>query len=388
MTHLEGAVKGYLVHDALHEGGFSLAVLSHESHFLSTLDGEVDIVEDVVRAVTLGGIFADDGIIATAHRAGELQVKRTVVHLIDLYGHHLLQLLDAALHLDGLGGLVAETLYEGLDVGYLLLLVLVGPKLLGTAFFPQQEVFVVLHLVVIDLAAGNLQRTRRDIVDEGPVVADEHHGTGTRLQELFEPLDGLDVEVVGRLIEQQHVRMLQEELGQFDAHAPAARELTRGTVEILPGKAQSLQGALQFSLVIHPAHHLQMVVEVGVALHQLHVVITLVVSSLQHLLVECFQLGLHPMKVGKGLFSLFPHRLPVTQHHDLWQVSHRGLLGHGNASRGGLLQSGQYLEHGALSGTVLAHEGHALTVVDDKTHILEESLGRKLYGKVVYGKHV
>ena len=61
--------------------------------------------------------------------------------------------------------------------------------------------------------------------------------------------------------------MLQQQFGQFDAHAPSAAELAGGTVKILAVEAQTLQRAFQFRLVVEPSHHLQAFVVVGKAFH-------------------------------------------------------------------------------------------------------------------------
>ena len=102
-----------------------------------------------------------------------------IVNLVDFDGHYLGQLLDAALHLHGLGGLVTEALYELFHVGNLLLLVLVRPELLFPALCAQFDILVVLHLVVEHPAAAYLECAVGYVVDECPVVAHQHHGLGT-----------------------------------------------------------------------------------------------------------------------------------------------------------------------------------------------------------------
>ena len=63
------------------------------------------------------------------------------------------------------------------------------------------------------------------VVQETAVVRDQHERAGkTPLQVIFQPLDGFDVQVVGRLVEQQHVGMAEQDLRQFDAHVPALGE--------------------------------------------------------------------------------------------------------------------------------------------------------------------
>jgi hypothetical protein len=52
-----------------------------------------------------------------------------------------------------------------------------------------------------------------------------HHGAGVAGKELFQPLDGFRVQVVGRFVEQQHVRLLQQQAAQRHAALFAAGQL-------------------------------------------------------------------------------------------------------------------------------------------------------------------
>src|SRR5215218_7402343 len=56
---------------------------------------------------------------------------------------------------------------------------------------------------------------RRDAVQEPPVVADHHGAAREVLERGLEAAEGLDVEVVGRLVEQQQVAALLEGQGEI-----------------------------------------------------------------------------------------------------------------------------------------------------------------------------
>ena len=56
--------------------------------------------------------------------------------------------------------------------------------------------------------------------------------------------------MVRRLVEQQHVRFLQQQLRQFDAHPPSATEITRLTSEVFPAETESEQRFLYILLVV------------------------------------------------------------------------------------------------------------------------------------------
>ena len=183
------------------------------------------MVEDGMRTIVLAHLVADDGIVAGAQTGREFQVHRRVVDLVDLNGNDLLQLLDLLLHLHGFGSLIAEALDKRLHVGHLLLLVLVGSDLLLATFLSENDVFVVFHLIINHPATGDFKRAVRHIIYKCTVVTHQDDGTRRLCQELLQPLDTLDVEVVRRLVEQQHIGFLQEDLCQFDTHTPASGEL-------------------------------------------------------------------------------------------------------------------------------------------------------------------
>src|SRR6266700_7335193 len=63
-----------------------------------------------------------------------------------------------------------------------------------------------------------------DAVEEPAVVADDDGAAGEILQRLFQRAQGVDVEIVGRLVEQQHVGAGFEHLGEMHTIAFAARQ--------------------------------------------------------------------------------------------------------------------------------------------------------------------
>src|SRR3954463_6383577 len=64
-----------------------------------------------------------------------------------------------------------------------------------------------------------------EAVEEEAVVADDHGAAGEILQRLLERAQGLDVEIVGRFVEQEDVAALLQHLGDMDTVALAAGEL-------------------------------------------------------------------------------------------------------------------------------------------------------------------
>ena len=153
-----------------------------------------------MRAEILAEVLHDEGEVATARGRRKSQIQTGCVLLVHLESLEFFELLDARLHLHGLGGFVAETLDELFCFLNHLLLVEVGAHLLLVPFASEFEEMAVVDVVVVDAPEGDFDGSRGDIVDERAVVADEDEGTVVGAEEVLQPLDRLDVEVVGRLV--------------------------------------------------------------------------------------------------------------------------------------------------------------------------------------------
>ena len=113
------------------------------------------------------------------------------------------------------------------------------------------RVGVVVAVPAGERAAIQLDDARRDAVDEGAVVADAQQRAGEAEQQLLQPLDRLDVEMVGGLVEQQHVRLDDQRAREQRPPPPAAgqRGVVRSAVEA--EARQHLVHALHALPVLH-----------------------------------------------------------------------------------------------------------------------------------------
>ena len=149
--------------------------------------------------------------------------------------------LDARLDRAGLGRLGAEAVDELLHFFALLFVVLA--RLFVDLFF-QQDLVVELLRVAGDLphlAAVDDHGMGRDAVHELAVVGDDDHLVPPGAQELREPADRDDVEVVRGLVEQQQVRLGHQHLGKVQAHLVAAGQRRGMAVEVIVGEPEAVQ---------------------------------------------------------------------------------------------------------------------------------------------------
>src|SRR5690242_20756860 len=70
-------------------------------------------------------------------------------------------------------------------------------------------------------------------------MADDQYGAAITLQEILQPHHAFEIEIVGRLVEQQKIRRGEENGGEGDAHAPAAGKLRARTKLVRRRKAEA-----------------------------------------------------------------------------------------------------------------------------------------------------
>ena len=150
----------------------------------------------------------------------------------------------------------------------------------------------------------------------------------------------------GRLVEEYHVVVAKEQLCQFDAHTPSSRELRCGAVEVGAQEAESRQRALHLGLTALGAHHHVAFMGEGEAFNQFHVGAGLIVGAFFHLLLQLIDLSLHLIDIGEGFACLLAHRGVVLKYHNLWQIAHRAVVGHGDGACRRSLYACKDFEHG------------------------------------------
>jgi hypothetical protein len=228
---------------------------------LRQIEREV-VVQQIVAVRLLQSLGLDDQVAQT--RAGrDVDLVGLVAGLEFLRlqlvepGHARLALGMAALRV---GAHPFQLVLHGLDAGLLLLLLQLQALLLllqpgGIVALPGDAV-----------AAVELQDPAGDIVEEVAIMGDGDDGAGILVQEALEPGDRFGVEMVGRLVEQQHVGLGQQQPAERDAATLPAREL--GDVGIPGREAQGVGGDLERALQIVSVGGLDQVLELGLLLRQ------------------------------------------------------------------------------------------------------------------------
>ena len=260
-------------------------------------------------------------------------------------GAHPLQLvLEPLLALDVLLPLDLEARRLGLQVGGVVALVRVGPT-------PVQ-----------------LQDPLRDVVEEVPVVGDGDDRARVLGQVLLQPLDGLGVQMVGRLVEQEQVRLLEQQLAQGDPAPLAAGQ--HGDVGIGRRAPQRVHRLLQLGVEVPGVAVVELLLELA-HLGEERVVVGIRLGQLGGDRVETVQqrLGLRD-----ALLDVLQHRLRAVELRLLQQDAHRVAGRQDGVAVGRLVQPGHDLEHGRLAGTVRTHDADLRAGVERQRDVVEDYL--------------
>ncbi len=116
-----------------------------------------------------------------------------------------------------------------------------GGDLQPGLFRPPRFEIVVAAGIEIELALAQMQDGVDRIVEQLAVVADDQGGIRIFLQPRFEPQRAFEIEIVGRLVEQQKLGLGEQSRRERHAHAPAAGKFRHRPRQIVVGETEAAQ---------------------------------------------------------------------------------------------------------------------------------------------------
>ncbi|MCY1294643.1 hypothetical protein D9M69_417370 [compost metagenome] len=210
-------------------------------------------------------------------------------------------------------------------------------------------------------------------------MGNDDHGAVTRREDVFQPADGVDIQVVGRLVQQQHVRVREQRLGQQYAQFPAGGDFAHRAEMLAQRDAQAKQqltGAGFGRVAVHLG-------ELGLQLGHGHAVF---LAHFQQR-VDAITLGLDPPQLlvthdhGVDHGEVFVGELVLAQ----LSEAHVGLQHHLAAGR--LQITAEDLHESRLAAAIGADQAVAVAVAEFDGNVLEQRLGAELHGDIGGGDH-
>ena len=230
--------------------------------------------------------------------------------------------------------------------------------------------------------AVELEDPLGDVVEEVAVVGDRQDGARVALEVALEPLHGLGVEVVGGLVEEQQVGLLEQQLAERDPAALATGEVVdehlgrraAQRVHRLVEPAVEVPDVGGVQLALEGAGLLVELVEVGVRVTHGHVEV-----------VEPLHLALD---LADGLLDVLEHRLALGQRRLLLEHAH----GRGGVLESvavvGVLEPGHDLEQRRLARAVGPDHADLRAVQEREGDVVEDDLVTVGLAHVAQGEHI
>ena len=193
-----------------------------------------------------------------------------------------------------------------------------------------------------------------------------HGQDSTRVigQVLLQPLHGLGVQVVRRLVEQQQVRLGEQELSQRYTTALATRKV--GHRGVGRRAAQSFHGLLDLGINLPSIGGVQLFLQLAHLFHELIAVVG------GHFLGDLLEALLLFKDIAQALFDVAAHGLLVIERRLLLQDAHGGTWIQESLAVGRLVQAGHNLQNGGLTGTVRADHTNLGTWVERHCYIVKD----------------
>ncbi len=214
-----------------------------------------------------------------------------------------------------------------------------------------------------------------DLIQEVAVVRDDDHGAGTVVQHVFQPADGVDIEVVGRFVQQQDIRIGEQRLCQQHAQLPAWSNGAHRAVVLVEWDADTEQ---QFA----GARFRRVAVVFGVDVLQFGGAHIIVLGRLR-VHVDGVLLDVGGPHLLMAHHDHIKHALVFVGELVLLEPCHTFVAVDGDVASRRLQHAGQNLHEGGLTATVGADQAVAVAFAEFDGDVLEQRLGAKLHGDVV-----
>ncbi len=227
------SVRRHESQEHFHKGGFACAVVSDNAHFLEPGEIVVEVVQDdflpSVVLKLLGNVLALEYFRPDVHVAG-LQAHLPVFYALLGFGFKLVEGLFAV------SCFVPASLWHAAHPLQLGAVEIVGPcdfrPLVVYPLLAFLQVIAVVAPVGVDALIRQFEDDVAHMVEEVAVVGHHEQGEGGAAQISLQPDNHLKVQMVGRLVKQQKVGVVEQGVGQGHPLLLTAAQLSHGLLQV------------------------------------------------------------------------------------------------------------------------------------------------------------
>ena len=373
-------VRLQLAHQDLEQRGRRLLGLADKRDFIAARDAERDVVQDFLPVDGLADAGHLEDVLARLAVHLESDERITAGGCRKLLDTQLVNQLAAAGRLTGFGLVGGEAADEFLQ----LLDLLIGTLFLVVHHALHELGGLIPKIVVADihpnLAVVDVHNMRADIVEEVTVMRDDDDRALVIREEVLQPLNRADVQMVGRLVEQQNLRIAEQCLCQHNLDLFRVRTVAHMTEQNLIGiQTQTLQQLCRVGVGVPAVQLGELALQLGGAVA---VLLGERVLGVQRILL------LHDLIQARiALNDGIEYRELVERKVILTQNRHTQTGLHLDRAGGRLEIAGEHTQEGGLAGAVRADDTVAVAGCEFEIDIREQVLTVKVNAEMVDRKH-
>ena len=211
-------IGGQFTGQQLEQGGLARAIGSDQTDPVTTLDAQREVLDYGPLTKALGNFLGNDDRLGLNVINGQFHLGCALrAEHGGALGAHFPELFEPSLvALAPRGDAAFQPVRLDLQLGIQLFS---GPRFLGIDLFHPGFVTAKADFLAAQRSAIEPDRCLGQAFQKGPVVADHHESASIATQPAFQPVDGGQVEVVGRLVQQQQVGLAGQRAGEGGAAA-------------------------------------------------------------------------------------------------------------------------------------------------------------------------
>ena len=372
-------VGRHLAGQTVEQGRFAHTVRADDGHAFTHRHHQIEILEQHLAVETFAQVIHFQRQPVQFLALLETDVRVLAAGRLDVIQFDFIDLFGTRGGLTGLGGIGGEATHKLFEIVDLRLLpCVVGHGALAHFGRGNHEIVVVTWIKpqFAEIEIGNM---RADAVQEVSVMRNDDHRTFARVENFFQPAYGVDVQVVGGLVEQEDVGITKQRLRQQHAELPAWRHFAHQTHVLFDRNAEAHEEFASAGFAGVAVEFGEMRFEFGgehaVFFGHLGFGVELVarVLHLPEFLV--------PHDHGVDDREFLERKLVLTQ------LAESLIRPHRHVTVGGLELPGQDFHQRRFAAAVGANQAIAMAVAKFNRDVFEQGFGTKLDGEVGSGQH-
>ncbi len=223
--------------------------------------------------------------------------------------------------------------------------------------------------IAVDLGAVEPDDARGEAIEQEAVVGDDDDRAVEVGQIFFQPLDGGQVEVIGRFVQQKQIGLGEQELGEGQARALPAGKHRDFLFPRFAAQADAQQRGFHLVLPGVAAGEVELVLDVLVFFQDFF---ELIAGGFGHAVFEIAHLVREMVQIGEAEFGLVDHGVFGIEDRVLDEIADLGVSANRDGAEVGLLLAGEHPEEGGFARAVGPDEADAFAFVDGEVEFLEE----------------